>query len=140
MNKAFLLHTEDRMPNWRVFDATNRVLGRLATEVAVALRGKDKVSFTPHADAGDYVVVINCEKVVLTGKKEEQKIYFSHSGWRSRGFKQRTVARVTEKHPTHIVELAVKGMLPKNWLGRQLFRKLKVVVGDHNPHTAQTGK
>ena len=139
MNKAFSLRTEDRQPKWRVFDAQGQILGRLATAVAIALRGKDKVVFTPHQDAGDFVVVKNCEKVLLTGKKVEQKLYRTHSGWRNKGFKERTVAQVLAKHPTALVEHAVKGMLPKNALGRALFRKLKAVAGDHNPHVAQTG-
>lgn len=139
MNKAFILRTEDRQPKWRVMDAQGQILGRLATEIAVALRGKDKPTFTAHQDAGDFVVVTNCDKIVLTGKKWDQKIYRSHSGWRSKGFKERTAKEVVEKHPTKLVRLAVKGMLPKNRLGRALLRKLKIYTGAEHPHKAQTG-
>ncbi len=139
MNKAFSLRKEDRDPKWRVIDAQGQVLGRLATSIAVALRGKDKVTFTPHQDAGDFVVVKNCEKVVMTGKKVEQKTYISHSGWRKNGFKERSVDDVLKKHPTHLVVHAVRGMLPKNRLGRVLLKKLKAYAGNVNPHVAQTG-
>lgn len=138
MNKAFSLRVEDRNPQWRVFDAEGQILGRLATQIADALRGKDKAIFTPHQDAGDFVVVKNCEKVAMTGKKVEQKLYRSHSGWRSKGFKEKSVTQVLEKHPTHLLVHAVKGMLPKNNLGRALLKKLKAYAGDINPHTAQT--
>lgn len=139
MNKAFILRTEDRDPKWRVMDAEGQVLGRLASEIAIALRGKDKETFTAHQDAGDFVVVTNCEKVVLTGRKWDQKLYRSHSGYRSKGFKERTAKEVVEKHPTKLLVNAVKGMLPKNRLGRALLTKLKAYAGSEHPHKAQTG-
>ncbi len=140
MNKAFMLRKEDRAPKWRVVDAQGKVLGRLASDIAVMLRGKDKVVYTPHQDAGDFVVVKNCEKVVLTGNKWSDKIYVRHSGWRNKGFKQVTAKDLVKKHPTKLVVNAVKGMLPKNRLGRALLRKLKAYAGDCNPHVAQTGR
>jgi len=125
MNKSFVLKKEERCQEWRVFDAEGRVLGRLATEVADALRGKDKPYYTPHTDSGDYVVIINADKIVLTGNKWEDKEYVRYSGWSS-GKKVATAKELKEKHPTHIVELAVKGMLPKNKLNREILKKLKV--------------
>ena len=138
MNKSFVPRKEDRNPSWRLVDATDKVLGRLATEVADALRGKDKPEFTPHVDTGDYVVVINCEKIKLTGAKWDQKLYRSHSGWMD-GFKERTAKDVLKKNPTHIVKHAVKGMLPKNRLSRQILDKLKIYSGSEHPHKAQIG-
>lgn len=121
---------------WQVIDADGVVLGRLAVKVADALRGKDKAIFTPHWDAGDFVVVINAEKVRLTGQKETAKTYMSYSGWKG-GEKYRTVEQVREKHPERLIEHAVKGMIPKNRLGRKLFTKLKVYRGPSHPHQAQ---
>jgi len=134
--KTFLPKVDVQRRHWRVIDANGAVLGRLATQVADALRGKDKPTFTPHLDAGDFVVVINAEKVVLTGKKETAKEYMTYSGWKG-GEKRRTVAQVRQKHPERLVEHAVRGMLPKNRLGDQLFTKLKVYPGDKHPHAAQ---
>ena len=122
---------------WRVVDADGAVLGRLATQVADTLRGKNKPIFTPHWDAGDFVVVVNAEKVRLTGKKETQKQYMSYSGWRG-GEKFRRVTDLRQKHPERLILHAVKGMLPKNRLGRQLLTKLKVYAGPNHPHGAQT--
>jgi large subunit ribosomal protein L13 len=121
---------------WHVIDADGAVLGRLAVQIADVLRGKDKPTFTPHLDAGDFVVVINAEKVKLTGNKETAKEYMSYSGWKG-GEKYRTVAQVREKHPERLIEHAVKGMIPKNRLGRQLLTKLKVYAGPNHPHAAQ---
>lgn len=121
---------------WHVVDAKGVVLGRLAEKVANILRGKDKPVYTPHLDAGDFVVVINAEKVRLTGKKETQKEYMTYSGWRG-GEKYRTVAQMREKHPEKLILHAVKGMIPKNRLGRVLLTKLKVYKGDQHPHAAQ---
>ena len=121
---------------WRVIDADGLVLGRLAVKIADVLRGKNKAIFTPHWDAGDFVVVINAEKVKFTGNKETQKTYMSYSGWRG-GQRYRSVAEVREKHPERLVMHAVKGMLPKNRLGRQLLTKLKVYRGSEHPHQAQ---
>src|SRR5216117_2468219 len=121
---------------WHVVDADGAVLGRLAAQVADILRGKNKPVFTPHLDAGDFVVVINAEKVVLTGKKETQKKFMSYSGWKG-GERFRTVAEVRARHPEKLIMHAVKGMIPKNRLGDQLLTKLKVYKGDRHPHEAQ---
>lgn len=136
MNKTFFLRTEDRSPDWRVIDAEGQVVGRLATKIADILRGKDKVTFTPHADAGDYVVVINAEKIVLTGNKVEDKEYQSYSGWIG-GLKTATAKELLAKDPTRILEHAVKGMLPDNRLKAKFMKKLKIYVGANHPHKAQ---
>lgn len=125
----------DQRP-WHVVDANGVVLGRLAVKVADILRGKNKPVFTPHLDAGDFVVVINAEKVVLTGKKETQKTYMSYSGWKG-GERYRTVAEVRAAHPERLIMHAVKGMIPKNRLGDRLLTKLKVYKGATHPHQAQ---
>jgi large subunit ribosomal protein L13 len=121
---------------WHVVDANGVVLGRLAEKVANILRGKDKPVYTPHLDAGDFVVVINAAKVRVTGKKETQKEYMTYSGWRG-GEKYRTVAEMRVKHPEKLIMHAVKGMIPKNRLGRVLLTKLKVYKNDQHPHAAQ---
>ena len=122
---------------WHVIDADGAVLGRLAVQVADILRGKNKPVFTPHLDAGDFVIVVNAEKVKVIGKKETDKEYMTYSGWKG-GEKYRTVAHLREKHPELIIERAVKGMIPKNRLGRQLLTKLKVFKGPKHDHQAQT--
>ena len=121
---------------WLVVDATDMVLGRLATEIAQILKGKRKPQYTPHVDTGDFVIVVNAEKIRLTGKKAETKVYYSHSGYIG-GLKEVSFARMLEKHPERIIEKAVKGMLPKNTLGRAMNRKLKVYAGPEHPHAAQ---
>lgn len=121
---------------WHVIDADGLVLGRLAAKIANLLRGKDKPVFTPHLDAGDFVVVVNAEKVRLTGNKNEQKIYSSYSGWRG-GQRRRTVKDLRAKHSDRIIAHAVKGMIPKNRLGKRLLTKLKVYAGPKHPHAAQ---
>ena len=121
---------------WHVIDAKGAVLGRLAVQVADVLRGKNKPVYTPHLDAGDFVVVINAEKIVLTGKKESQKSYMSYSGWKG-GERYRPVAEVRARQPEKIITHAVRGMVPKNRLGRVLMTKLKVYKGDQHPHSAQ---
>jgi large subunit ribosomal protein L13 len=121
---------------WYIVDADGVVLGRLATQVAVILRGKHKPLFTPHLDTGDFVVVVNAENVKLTGKKSMQKEYFTHSGYPG-GEKFTTFKKMIEKHPEKVIEHAVKGMLPRNRLGRQLLRKLKIYRGNSHPHKAQ---
>jgi len=121
---------------WHVINADGAVLGRLAVQVADVLRGKNKPIYTPHLDAGDFVVVVNAEKVVLTGKKETDKRFMSYSVWKG-GERYRSVAEVRANHPERLVMHAVKGMLPKNRLGAQLLTKLKVYKGDQHPHTAQ---
>lgn len=121
---------------WHVVDADGQVLGRLAVQIADILRGKNKPVYTPHLDAGDFVVVVNAEKIRVTGKKETDKRYMSYSGWKG-GEKYRTVAEVRERHPERLILHAVKGMIPKNRLGDRLLTKLKVYKGPDHPHTAQ---
>jgi large subunit ribosomal protein L13 len=121
---------------WHVVDANGAILGRLAAQVANVLRGKHKPIFTPHLDAGDFVVVINAEKVVLTGKKEHEKMYMSYSGWKG-GESYESVAQIRARQPELLVSRAVQRMIPKNRLGRQLLTKLKVYKGSQHPHTAQ---
>jgi large subunit ribosomal protein L13 len=121
---------------WFVVDAEGQVLGRLASEIARILRGKHKPIYTPHLDTGDHVVVINADKIVLTGKKADQKTYFRHSGFMG-GEKHIPFRRMQEKHPERVIELAVKGMLPKTALGKQMYGKLKVYAGAEHPHQAQ---
>lgn len=136
MNKSFILKNEERNPQWRKIDATGQVLGRLCTQIADALRGKDRATYTPQTDSGDYVVVINCEKIVLTGNKWDDKIYAHYTGWRS-GYKERTAKQILAKDARQLIIHAVKGMLPKNKLNRQVIKKLKVYVGEAHPHKAQ---
>ena len=124
---------------WVLIDAENMVLGRLASEVAKILRGKHKPEFTPHVDCGDYVIVINAEKVQLTGKKMTDRVHFRHSGYPG-GQTTQTPKQILDKYPERLVEKAVKGMLPKNKLGRELFRNLHVVVGAEHKHEAQKPK
>ena len=139
MNKAFLLRVEDSKPGWHVIDAEGKILGRLATQIADLLRGKGKATYTPHTISGDYVVVINAEKVVLSGTKMQTKIYQRVSGWMS-GKKEFTAQQVYNQDPTRLVEYAVEGMLPKNKLNRRIIKNLKVYVGDKHPHKAQVGQ
>jgi len=121
---------------WYVVDAEGKTLGRLASQVAAILRGKNKPTFTPHVDCGDFVIIVNAEKIHLTGKKLSDKIYTRFSGYPG-GLKQITAGQMLEKRPTRVLELAIKGMLPHNRLGRQMFRKLKVYAGPEHPHAAQ---
>jgi large subunit ribosomal protein L13 len=121
---------------WFVIDAQGQTLGRLATRVATVLRGKHKPIYTPHIDCGDYVIVVNAEKINVTGQKLDQKIYYRHSGYPG-GLKQVTLRRQLQTHPERVIEAAVRGMLPKNRLGRKMFRKLKVYDGPNHPHQAQ---
>lgn len=124
---------------WFVIDAQGQTLGRLATQVATILRGKHKPFYTPHIDCGDFVIVVNAEKVRVTGKKLDQKIYYRHSGYPG-GLKQISLRRQLALHPERVIEAAVRGMLPKNRLGRRLFKKLKVYAGPTHPHQAQKPK
>ena len=137
MTKTYLPPQDSLDRKWYVIDAADQRLGRLATEVATILRGKNKPTFTPHMDVGDFVVIVNAEKVTVTGKKREQKLYRRHSG-RPGGMKTETFAKLQNRIPERIIEKAVKGMLPKNALGRKLFTKLKVYKGPTHPHQAQT--
>ncbi len=125
--------------DWYLVDATNVPLGRLASEVAQRLRGKHKVVYTPHVDTGDYIVVVNAEKIQVTGRKRTDKTYYRHSGYPG-GIRARSFEQMIEKHPERVIELAVKGMLPRNPLGRAMYRKLKVYAGPNHPHQAQQPK
>jgi len=136
MNKTSIPSIDSKSRQWYVVDAENQTLGRLATEVACVLRGKNKPNFTPHLDTGDFVVVVNADKIRVSGKKGEQKLYRRHSG-RPGGMKVETFNSLQSRIPERIVEKAIKGMLPHNALGRQLFRKLKVYRGPEHPHAAQ---
>ena len=136
MNKTYVPPQNTLNHDWYVVDATDQRLGRLATEIATILRGKNKPEYTPHLDTGDFVIVINAEKIKVTGKKRTQKVYHRHSG-RPGGMKTETFAQLQARLPERIVEHAVKGMLPKNSLGRHLFTKLKVYAGAEHPHQAQ---
>ncbi|HSJ08897.1 MAG TPA: 50S ribosomal protein L13 [Longimicrobiales bacterium] len=134
--KTYTPKITDIQRRWLVVDAENKVLGRLASEVAQLLRGKHKPMFTPHLDTGDFVIVVNADKVRLTGSKAETKTYFRHSGYMG-GDRLIPFREMQEKHPERVIELAVKGMLPKNNLGRLMRRKLKVYTGPDHPHAAQ---
>tara|TARA_Y100000992_G_scaffold259745_1_gene194408 strand:- start:368 stop:802 length:435 start_codon:yes stop_codon:yes gene_type:complete len=134
--KTLSLRKEDSQHDWYVVDASDKILGRLATKIADRIRGKDKPSFTPHTDGGDYVVVINAEKIRVTGNKFNDKNYYTHSLYPG-GLKTKIFKDVIENKPEYIIEQAVKGMLPKNKLGKQMFKKLKVYKGDNHPHASQ---
>ena len=134
--RTFSAKSETVQRNWYIIDASDKTLGRLATEVAHRLRGKHKPEYTPHVDTGDYIVIINADKVTVTGNKFEKKTYHHHTGFPG-GIKSITFDKLQQKHPTRIIEKAVKGMLPKGPLGRQMYRKLKVYAGVEHPHQAQ---
>jgi len=136
MMKTYFATNENIEHKWYLVDASDKVLGRLASQIAKYLRGKHKPEYTPHADAGDYMVVINAAQVKSTGNKEKEKTYYSHSGYPG-GIKQITLEKLRIKDPRQIIEKAVRGMLPKNPLGRDMLRKLKVYPGAEHPHTAQ---
>ena len=139
MNKTSVPSPDSIDRQWFLVDAENQTLGRLATEVASVLRGKTKPNFTPHLDTGDFVIVVNAEKIKVTGKKSDQKLYRRHSG-RPGGMKVETFKSLQSRIPERIVEKAIKGMLPHTRLGRQLFTKLKVYKGSEHPHSAQEPK
>ena len=134
--KTFMASTANVDRRWYVVDATDQTLGRLASEVAKVLRGKNKPIFTPHIDTGDYVIVINAEKIKVSGKKLDQKVYYHHSDYVG-GMKETTLKEMLNKKPEKVIELAVKGMLPKGPLGRQMFTKLHVYAGPDHKHEAQ---
>lgn len=134
--KTFSAKPQEIEREWLVVDAEGQTLGRLATRIATILRGKHKPIYTPHVDCGDYVVVVNAGKVHVTGQKLDQKIYYRHSGYPG-GLKQINLRRQLERHPERVIEAAVRGMLPKNRLGRKMFKKLKVYAGPAHPHQAQ---
>ena len=134
--KTFVAKEHEIEKKWYLIDAKEKVLGRLASEIATILRGKNKPIFTPHMDAGDYVVLINADKVILTGDKIEKKIYYHHSGYVG-GLKKTTAKEMLVKKPENLIKFAVKGMLPKNSLGRRQLTKLKIYAGQDYPHQAQ---
>lgn len=134
--KTYMANKDNTVPSWYVVDATGLTLGRLASNLALRLRGKHKAVFTPHADTGDFFVVINADKLKVTGKKAQDKIYRRHSGYPG-GLREETFDEVMARVPTRALELAVKGMLPKGPLGRQMFKKLKVYAGGQHPHDSQ---
>ena len=134
--KTFVAKEQEVDRTWYLVDAEDKILGRLATQIAMRLRGKHKPIFTPHADTGDFIVVVNAEKVALSGKKWDKKIYYRHSGYIG-GLKQISARKLLEKKPEDVLRFAVKGMLPKNSLGRRQLKKLKIYVGPENPHQAQ---
>ncbi len=136
MKNTYMQKKEDVKRTWYVIDAEGKNLGRVATEVAKLLRGKHKPTYTPHIDCGDYVIIVNASKVNLTGNKLKDKIYYNHSGYTG-GLRERTAEVMLENYPVEMVERAVKGMLPKGRLGRQMFKKLFVYEGAEHPHTAQ---
>ena len=134
--KTVSTRSEDAVNNWVLIDAEDQTLGRLASLIAIRLRGKHKVDFTPHVDNGDYVVVINASKVKVTGKKETDKLYYRHTGYPG-GIKNTALGKMRETQPERIIEKAVKGMLPRNPLGRAIWKKLKVYGGSEHPHDSQ---
>ncbi len=136
-NKTYSLRKEDAVRNWYLVDAKNKILGRLATEIAKRLRGKTKPDFTPHVDNGDFIVVINAEKVKTTGNKLEDKKYFRHTGYPG-GIKETSLKELLEKKPEQVLYKSVRGMLPKTRLGRAQLKKLKIYSGPDHPHQAQT--
>lgn len=137
--KTYSAKASEIKRDWYVIDAADKVLGRLATEVASRLKGKHKPEYTPHVDTGDNIIVINADKVRVTGRKTSDKMYHHHTGYPG-GLKSESFEKLQARKPEQIIELAVKGMLPKNPLGRQMFRKLKVYGGQEHPHTAQQPK
>ncbi|MBC8163580.1 MAG: 50S ribosomal protein L13 [Roseiflexaceae bacterium] len=137
--KSYMQKTAEVQRDWYVVDAAGQTLGRLSTQIATLLRGKHKPTFTPHIDGGDFVVVVNAEKVRVTGRKDQQKMYYRHSGYPG-GFKQIPYKRMLASHPDRIIRFAVKGMIPKTRLGRQVMNKLKVYAGPTHPHIAQAPK
>lgn len=137
--KTFSAKAHEVKSDWLIIDASGQILGRLASEVARRLRGKHKPEYTPHVDMGDHVIVINADKIAVTGRKLQQKIYYRHTGYPG-GIKSKTLKQQLETFPERPIEIAVKGMLPKGPLGRDMYRKLKVYAGSEHPHVAQQPK
>ena len=137
--KTFSAKTHEVERSWYAVDAEGKVLGRLAAKIASILRGKHKAEYTPHVDTGDFIVVTNVEKLIVTGNKAQDKVYYSHSGFPG-GIKGVTFEKLQKRNPARVLERAVKGMLPKNPLGRDMYRKLKIYVGNSHPHVAQEPK
>ena len=134
--KTYQAKKEDFEHKWYLVNADGKVLGRLSTELAKILRGKNKPTYTPHLDTGDFVIVVNAEKITLTGKKMKDKIYYHHTGYPG-GIKEMNAEKLLARKPTEMIRMAVRGMLPKNSLGRQMLRKLKIYAGPKHPHEAQ---
>ncbi len=139
MIKTFIAKKEDIQREWHVIDAQDRILGRMASRIAMILQGKTKPTYTPHVDTGDFVIVINAEKIKLTGNKMRDKVYYTHSGYPG-GLKKYPIKLWLEKHPDRVVKLAVKRMLPKTKLGTAMIKKLKIYAGSSHPHEAQQPK
>lgn len=137
--KTFSAKTHEVKRDWYIVDASEKTLGRLASQIALRLRGKHKAEYTPHVDTGDYIIVVNADKVRVTGQKFTQKMYYRHTQYPG-GIKSESFEKLQARKPERIIELAVKGMLPKNSLGRDMYRKLKVYAGTEHPHTAQQPK
>ena len=137
--KTYVATPESRERNWLVVDASGKTLGRLATQLADVLRGKRKPQYTPHVDTGDFVVVVNAEKIAVTGKKLDEKMYYRHSGYPG-GLRERSLREQLDRQPTEVLRKAVKGMLPRNKLGRAQLTKLKIYTGPEHPHEAQAPK
>ena len=137
--KTYVATPENRERDWLVIDATGQTLGRLATQIATVLRGKHKPEYTPHCDVGDFVVVVNAEKIAVTGKKRDEKLYHRYSGYPG-GLRSRTFAEMLDRRPEEPLRLAVKGMLPRNRIARAQLRKLKIYAGSDHPHAAQQPK
>jgi large subunit ribosomal protein L13 len=135
--KTYSQKVSEVQHKWYVVDATNQVLGRFATQIATLLRGKHKPTYTPSMDDGDYVIVVNCEQIKITGRKADQKVYYRHTGYPG-GIKATPYRMMLAKHPDRILRKAVKGMLPKSRMGRKLLTKLKIFAGPNHPHAAQT--
>ena len=134
--KTFSAKAEETKQDWHVVDASGKVLGRLASEIALRLRGKHKAIYTPHVDTGDFIVVVNAEKIILTGKKLTDKIYYSYSGYPG-GLRETAAGKMLAEKPENLIRIAVAGMMPKNNLGRKMLKKLKVYSGNAHPHEAQ---
>jgi large subunit ribosomal protein L13 len=134
--KTYVANPATRERNWLVVDASGKTLGRLSTQIADALRGKRKPEYTPHVDTGDFVIVLNAEKIAVSGKKREKKLYYRHSGYPG-GLRSRTLGEMLERRPEEVIRLAVRGMLPRTRLGRAQLRKLKIYAGPDHPHEAQ---
>ncbi len=137
--KTYTPRQDDIQREWFVIDAKDQTLGRLATQVAVLLRGKHKPIFAPHMDVGDFVIIVNADKIRVTGDKLDQKVYYRHSGYPG-GIKSRTLREQLDRYPDRVIRTAVRGMLPKNSLGRAMIKKLKIYAGDKHPHQAQQPK
>jgi large subunit ribosomal protein L13 len=137
--KTYTPKPEDIQREWFVIDAKDQTLGRLAARIAHILRGKHKPIFAPHTDTGDYVIVVNCDKIRVTGRKLDQKVYYRHSNYPG-GFRSETLREVLQRHPDRVIQTAVRGMLPHNRLGRQMIKKLKIYEGANHPHEAQKPK